>query len=41
MSQIDFDQLMEEVDSVNAHPTVTQSFELPNHLQEQFPSVPS
>ncbi|CAA7028754.1 unnamed protein product [Microthlaspi erraticum] len=39
-TMIDFDQLMEEENIGYANPTVTQSFELPNNLQEQFPSVP-
>ncbi|CAH2034205.1 unnamed protein product [Thlaspi arvense] len=36
----DIGQQIEEENSRYAHPTMTQSFELPNDLQEQFLSVP-
>lgn len=36
MNQIGNGQQIEEENSGYAHPVMTQSFELPNHLQEQF-----
>lgn len=36
MNQIGIGQQIEEENSEYAHPLMTQSFELPNHLQEQF-----
>lgn len=41
MSQIENGRPIEEGNSGYAHPMMTQSFELPNHLQEQFLSLPS
>lgn len=36
MNQIGIGQQIEEESSGYAHPVMTQSIELPNHLQEQF-----
>lgn len=41
MSQLENGRPIEEGNSGYALPVMTQSFELPNHLQEQFLSLPS
>lgn len=40
MSQKENGRPIEEGNNGYAHPMMTQSFELPNHLQEQFLSLP-